>query len=324
MTQPVAIHLRHCSRTFSHGMVALHPLDLAIHPGETLVLLGPSGCGKTTTLRIISGLETTDPGGEVWFDDRNVTRLPIEKRNVGMVFQNYALFPNLNVAQNVAYGLKILRMPESETRKRVTEMLAMVDLAAFADRPVQGLSGGQKQRVSLARAMAAQPKVLLFDEPLAALDAKLRERLRVDIGRLLASQGITAVYVTHDQQEAMALGDRVVILQQGRIAQIGTPREIYHQPANPFVADFIGSVNSVLQPDGSARYCRPEDVILGLEQHAAWHGLVIHSQFLGQSQRVLIDIGTPTPLLADCSTRLIFRPGQTVGLNVAPEAWFTL
>ncbi|MEA9390137.1 ABC transporter ATP-binding protein [Acerihabitans sp. TG2] len=324
MTQPVAIQLRHCSRMFSHDRVALHPLDLAIHPGETLVLLGPSGCGKTTTLRIISGLETTDPGGEIWFDDRNVTHLPIEKRNVGMVFQNYALFPNLNVAQNVAYGLKILRMPEKETRKRVTQMLEMVDLAAFADRPVQGLSGGQKQRVSLARAMAAQPKVLLFDEPLAALDAKLRERLRVDIGRLLASQGITAVYVTHDQQEAMALGDRVVILQHGRIAQIGTPREIYHQPANTFVADFIGSVNCVQQPNGSVHYCRPEDVILGLAQPAAWHGSVIHSQFLGQSQRVLIDIGTPTPLLADCSTRLIFRPGQTVGLHVAPEAWFSL
>ncbi|GKX52989.1 ABC transporter ATP-binding protein [Budvicia aquatica] len=324
MTQPISIQLRSCSRTFSHGNVALHPLDLSIHPGETLVLLGPSGCGKTTTLRIISGLEAPDAGGEVWFGDRNVTNLPIEKRNVGMVFQNYALFPNLNVAQNVAYGLKILHMPEAQICKRVAEMLDMVDLSSFAQRPIQALSGGQKQRVSLARAMAAQPKVLLFDEPLAALDAKLRERLRVDIGRLLDSLGITSVYVTHDQQEAMALGDRVAVLEHGRIAQIGTPREIYHQPANAFVADFIGSVNCVLQSDGSESYCRPEDVHLHLTEQKEWRGKVIHSVFLGQNQRVFIDIGTSTPLLADCSAREIWPLGQLVGIQVTPEAWFTV
>ncbi|TFZ51133.1 ABC transporter ATP-binding protein [Serratia proteamaculans] len=324
MTQPVAIHLRHCSRTFADGNTALHPLDLEVKPGETLVLLGPSGCGKTTTLRIISGLETPDNGGEVWFDERNVTRLPIEKRNVGMVFQNYALFPNLNVAQNVAYGLKILRMPAAQIRHRVAEMLEMVDLSAFADRSIQALSGGQKQRVSLARAMAAQPKVLLFDEPLAALDAKLRERLRVDIGRLLDTLGITAVYVTHDQQEAMALGDRIAVLHQGRIVQIATPREIYHQPANAFVADFIGSVNCVRGADGTERYCRPEDIVLGSHELSTLRGTVLHSVFLGQNQRVLVDIGTAVPLLADCNARQHWQPGQQVGVQVAPQAWFTL
>lgn len=324
MTQPVGIHLRQCSRTFAQGHMALHPLDLDIYPGETLVLLGPSGCGKTTTLRIISGLESPDPGGEVWFDDRNVTALPIEKRNVGMVFQSYALFPNLNVAQNVAYGLKIHRLPEAQIRQRVAEMLEMVDLSALADRPIQALSGGQKQRVSLARAMAARPKVLLFDEPLAALDAKLRERLRVDIGQLLNVLGITAVYVTHDQQEAMALGDRVAVLEQGRIAQIGTPREIYHHPANAFVADFIGSVNCVQLPEGGEKYCRPEDVRLCQPAQAGWIGKVIHNQFLGQNQRVLIDIGAKAPLLADCSTRDRWQAGQQVGIQVAPEAWFAV
>ncbi|MCW8114074.1 ABC transporter ATP-binding protein [Yersinia intermedia] len=324
MTQPVGIHLRQCSRTFASGHVALPSLDLDISPGETLVLLGPSGCGKTTMLRIISGLESPDPGGEVWFDDCNVTGLPIEKRNVGMVFQSYALFPNLDVAQNVAYGLKIHRLPEAQIRQRVAEMLEMVDLSALANRPIQALSGGQKQRVSLARAMAARPKVLLFDEPLAALDAKLRERLRVDIGQLLSTLGITAVYVTHDQQEAMALGDRVAVLERGRIAQIGTPRDIYHHPANAFVADFIGSVNCIQFHGSGERYCRPEDVHLCPPAQAGWVGRVIHNQFLGQNQRVLIDIGTKTPLLADCSTRDRWQTGQPVGIQIAPEAWFTV
>ncbi|MGB8666638.1 MAG: ABC transporter ATP-binding protein [Serratia inhibens] len=324
MTQPVAIHLRNCSRTFAHRNTALHPLDLNVHPGETLVLLGPSGCGKTTTLRIISGLESPDTGGEVWFDDRNVTHLPIEKRNVGMVFQNYALFPNLNVAQNVAYGLRILRLPETQIRQRVAEMLEMVDLAAFAQRSIHELSGGQKQRVSLARAMAARPKVLLFDEPLAALDAKLRERLRVDIGRLLETLAITAVYVTHDQQEAMALGDRIAVLEKGRIVQIGTPRDIYHRPANEFVANFIGSINRVRLADGTERYCRPEDVALCDAEQSELRGTVIHSVFLGQNQRVLIDMGTATPVQADCCARQHWAHGQTVGLQVVPQAWFTL
>ncbi|KEY60343.1 ABC transporter ATP-binding protein [Serratia sp. DD3] len=324
MSHPIGIHLRQCSRTFAPGHIALHPLDLDISPGETLVLLGPSGCGKTTTLRIISGLESPDQGGEVWFGDRNVTELPIEKRNVGMVFQNYALFPNLNVAQNVAYGLKIHRLPEAQIRQRVAEMLEMVDLSALAERPIQALSGGQKQRVSLARAMAARPKVLLFDEPLAALDAKLRERLRVDIGQLLNTLGITAVYVTHDQQEAMALGDRVAILQHGRIAQIGTPREIYHRPANGFVADFIGSVNCIPLPGSGERYCRPEDVQLVAPTATGWTGTVIHNLFLGQNQRVLIDIGNKTPLQVDCSPRDVWHTGQQVGIHVTPEAWFTV
>ncbi|WP_313337393.1 ABC transporter ATP-binding protein, partial [Pseudomonas oryzihabitans] len=223
MTQGTAVRLRHCAKTFAGGRQVLQPLDLDIHPGETLVFLGPSGCGKTTTLRLIAGLEQPDAGGQVLFDDRDVTGLPIERRDVGMVFQNYALFPNLDVAGNIAYGLKIRGLPRAERDARVAELLAMMHLEPLAERRIQQLSGGQRQRVALARALAPRPRVLLFDEPLAALDAQLREQLRADIGALLRELGTTAVYVTHDQQEALALGDRIVVMGEGRIAQIGTP-----------------------------------------------------------------------------------------------------
>ncbi|WP_428943725.1 ABC transporter ATP-binding protein [Pantoea sp. FN060301] len=321
MADSLSIHLRHCSRTFAGDVPALYPLDLDITAGETLVLLGPSGCGKTTTLRIISGLETPDAGGEVWFGDRNVTAQPIEKRNVGMVFQNYALFPNMNVAENVGYGLRIQGIPKEERRERVDELLKIVDLLPFALRPVTALSGGQKQRVSLARALAARPKVLLFDEPLAALDVKLRERLREDIALLLRQLKITAVYVTHDQQEAMALGDRIAVLERGRIAQIGTPREIYQQPATRFVADFVGAINCV-QPDGPgtrARYCRPEDIQLVEPAAGQWSGRISSQLFLGATQRLLIDIGGETPVQVECSAREKWQNGQKVGIIVAGE-----
>ncbi|MCV3773670.1 ABC transporter ATP-binding protein [Enterobacter sp. RD4-1-1] len=323
MTHPIGIRLRRCARTFHRQHTALHPLDLDIQPGETLVLLGPSGCGKTTTLRIISGLESSDSGGEVWFDDRNVTALPIEKRKVGMVFQNYALFPNLNVAENISYGLRIQRMAESDIRQRVSEMMKMVDLSDLANRPIQALSGGQKQRVSLARALAARPKVLLFDEPLAALDAKLRDKLREDIGSLLEQLGITAVYVTHDQQEAMALGDRIAVMRHGRIEQIGTPREIYHHPATPFVADFVGSVNRLSLPDGDLWF-RPEDIQPGPLAGAWLAGDVLHCTFLGQHQRMLVKVASGHVVQVDCPSRTHWQPGQRIGLHAVDDSLFTL
>lgn len=325
MADSLSIHLRRCSRTFAGDSLALHPLDLDIVAGETLVLLGPSGCGKTTTLRIISGLEAPDDGGEVWFGDRNVTALPIEKRNVGMVFQNYALFPNMNVAENVGYGLRIQGVAKDERRERVDELLAMVDLLPLAHRPVQALSGGQKQRVSLARALAARPKVLLFDEPLAALDVKLRERLREDIGHLLRRLKTTAVYVTHDQQEAMALGDRIAVLERGRIAQIDTPRAIYQHPATRFVADFVGAINCI-QPAGPAspaRYCRPEDIHLDEPDKGQYSGRIVEQLFLGASQRLFIDIGSDKPIQVERSARERWHTGQQVGVIVADDVTMT-
>lgn len=317
----VTVTLRHCARHFNHQL-ALQPLDLTVQPGETLVLLGPSGCGKTTTLRIISGLERCDDGGEVWFDDRNVTALPIEKRNVGMVFQNYALFPHLNVAQNVAYGLKVQGVARAERDARVQEMLALVDLSALAQRSIDKLSGGQKQRVALARALAARPKVLLFDEPLAALDAKLRERLRLEIGALLKRLAITAVYVTHDQQEAMALGDRIAVMEQGRIAQIDTPQMIYQRPATRFVADFVGAINCIATDARGEphQFCRPEDILLADDTRYARHGYIVGSTFLGAAQRLHIDIGLAAPIQVDRHAREAWHAGQHVTWTLAPRA----
>src|SRR5205823_7655006 len=205
----VRISLQQVAKTFADGTRALKALDLEIAAGETLVLLGPSGCGKTTLLRIIAGLETPDAGGRVLFGETDVTPEPIETRNVGMVFQSYALFPNMSVGENIGYGLRIRGLNGTERKSKVNELLDLVQLQGLGERSVDQLSGGQRQRVALARALAVRPRALLLDEPLTALDAKLREHLRADIDRLLRSLAITAVYVTHDQSEAMALGDRV-------------------------------------------------------------------------------------------------------------------
>ncbi|MBA2780455.1 ABC transporter ATP-binding protein [Billgrantia kenyensis] len=338
-----SITLEGCGRTFPGGQVALHPLDLTVAAGETLVLLGPSGCGKTTTLRIISGLESPDAGGRVRFGERDVTALPIEQRDVGMVFQNYALFPNMSVADNIAYGLRIKGLPREAIRRRLEEVMAMVDLQGFDTRRIHELSGGQKQRVALARAIAVRPKVLLFDEPLSALDAKLRDRLRLEIGQLLRELDITAVYVTHDQAEAMALGDRIAVMQAGRIAQLATPREIYHRPTSTFVADFIGAVNRLevhatladrrLRVSGgelhaphlagvAAVYCRPEDVQIVTADSADLRGKVRQSIFLGQSQRLLIDLGDSTCLQVETASRRQWRAEEPIGLRLPPEALF--
>ncbi|WP_133860806.1 ABC transporter ATP-binding protein [Pseudomonas oryzihabitans] len=341
MTQGTAVRLRHCAKTFAGGRQVLQPLDLDIHPGETLVFLGPSGCGKTTTLRLIAGLEQPDAGGQVLFDDRDVTALPIERRDVGMVFQNYALFPNLDVAGNIAYGLKIRGLPRAERDARVAELLAMMQLEALAERRIQQLSGGQRQRVALARALAPRPRVLLFDEPLAALDAQLREQLRADIGALLRELGTTAVYVTHDQQEALALGDRIVVMGEGRIAQIGTPTQIYQRPASRFVAGFVGQLNrfevrghsgaEVAVAGGrlpwtgaaSTLFCRPEH----LEPSATpahLTGILVGQFFQGAHSRLLVEVGTGQPLLVDTAQPPQAQPGDLLHLSVRPDALFTL
>lgn len=341
MHEPTPIALRQCGKTFPDGTRALEPLDLDIGAGETVVLLGPSGCGKTTTLRMITGLEFPDTGGEVLFGGAAVTHLPIEQRGVGMVFQNYALFPNMTVAENIGYGLRVRKVDAQTRRSRVDDMLAMMQLGAFANRRVDQLSGGQRQRVALARAIAVQPRVLLLDEPLTALDAKLRDALRADINQLLRSLRITTVYVTHDQAEAMALGDRIIVMDKGHIAQSGTPQDIYRHPANAFVADFIGTMNRLPAaadhqlwrvPGGAlpreprhievARVelmFRPEDVALAdapnaPDVHVA--GSVVTALFLGHATRLLVDVGAPAPIVLDTARRDRWVAGDRVGLRI--------
>ncbi len=245
MNHGVTLHVDRCAKAFPDGTRALEFVTLDIASGETMVLLGPSGCGKTTLLRIIAGLEHPDPGGRILFSGEDVTAVPIERRNVGMVFQSYALFPNMNVADNIGYSLKIRGVTADERKARVAELVALTGIEGLEHRRIDQLSGGQRQRVALARAVAARPSVLLLDEPLTALDAALRERLRGELNRLLRTLGITTIYVTHDQAEAMALGDRIVVMRKGAIAQIGSPRDIYFTPADRFVAEFVGAANIV-------------------------------------------------------------------------------
>ncbi|WP_144146023.1 ABC transporter ATP-binding protein [Paraburkholderia sp. BCC1884] len=343
----VPITLTQCAKTF-RGTRVLEPLDLQIGAGETLVLLGPSGCGKTTTLRMIAGLETPDAGGRIAFGDEDVTALPIEKRQVGMVFQSYALFPNLTVRGNIGYGLKIRRTPAATARQRVDELLAMMRLGAHADKPIDQLSGGQRQRVALARALAVQPRVLLLDEPLTALDARLRDTLRSEMNTLLRELGITTVYVTHDQAEAMELGDRIVVMSAGRIEQIGSPRDIYYRPANRSVAQFVGTINrlagetrdgmlrttggAVPLPSsgalhaGGAReiFFRPEDAYLADPSSAHLRGHVESTAFLGERTRLTIGGAAPDALLIDVAGRVELARGTPVGISIAQDALIAL
>ncbi|HEX4329111.1 MAG TPA: ABC transporter ATP-binding protein [Burkholderiales bacterium] len=339
-----AISILQCAKTYPNGTRALHPVNLEVVSGETLVLLGPSGCGKTSLLRMIAGLETPDAGGRILFGTEDVTAQPPETRNVGMVFQSYALFPNMSVAQNVGYGLRIRGLPEAQRIARVAEMLEMVQLTALAGRRIDQLSGGQRQRVALARAIAVTPRVLLLDEPLTALDAKLRESLRVDIDALLRKAGITAIYVTHDQAEAMALGDRIVVMDHGEIVQIGTPTQIYHAPANAFVADFVGSVNRLQgrvegglwrcgdaalpwpasAPAGGVVMVRPEDLRLGSDAAGAISGRLAARYFLGNRTRLLVDIGQDAPVVVDTSERGDFALDSQIHLRIDPATMIVL
>lgn len=305
----VQIQVQACTKSFKLQCV-LEPTDLRIESGETLVLLGPSGCGKTTTLRLIAGLDVPD-SGRVLFNDEDVTMLPIEKRNIGMVFQSYALFPNMTVAENIAYGLVVRKMPEGERIKRVGEMLEMMHIESLADRQITQLSGGQKQRVALARAIAPRPRALLLDEPLTALDARLRETLRVDINTLLRGLGITTVYVTHDQAEAMALGDRIAVMDKGRISQVGTPQDIYFRPANSFVADFIGIMNTV----GKNSF-RPEEVRVVAPAQASMRGRVVSSFFLGDHNRVQVRLDSSDEVVLKLPPKQTFTVGDSIGLEL--------
>ncbi len=300
-------------------VVAVDHVSIEVKHGELFTLLGPSGCGKTTTLRIIAGLEKPDEG-RVYFDDIDVTHVPPYKRNVGMVFQNWALWPHMTVYDNVAYGLKIRKLPKDEIDRRVKEVLRLVGLEGLEKRYPHQLSGGQQQRVALARALVVEPRVLLLDEPLSNLDARLRIRMREEIKRIQKKLGITTIYVTHDQEEAMSISDRIAIMHRGKILQIGTPEYVYKNPANLFVASFIGRSSSirgiVRHVDGvyatisigsqnlkgkiASRYpvregdeivvvVKPEDVDIDGKENCV-EGTIVSKHFLGFVRQIIVNV----------------------------------
>jgi putative spermidine/putrescine transport system ATP-binding protein len=353
--EPVSVGLENLSKTFgSHR--AVRPFSLEIPAGRRVALLGPSGCGKTTALRLIAGLETPDPGGRVLLGGADVTRVPVERRRIGMVFQHFALFPNMTVGQNVAYGLRALRTPRGERAGVVSRMLETVKLSGYESRRPESLSGGQKQRVALARALAARPRVLLLDEPLAALDAVLRVSLREELEELLGSLGMTAVVVTHDQDEAMSLGDLIVVMRDGLVEQAGSPEEIYRAPRTAFVAGFVGGANRLagtLDGDylrlpggagiprsslagGLARtedpllgarfgrvsvFFRPDKPRLGPVEPGGLKGTVVSSRFVGHKTRLVVRLEEESLIKLELSESR-YGPGESVGVHLPPEELF--
>ena len=336
-----SVRIEACGKTFVDGTRALETATLDIARGETLVLLGPSGCGKTTMLRIIAGLELPDAGGKVLFDGKDMTSVPIEQRNVGMVFQSYALFPNMSVSDNIGYGLKIRGVPDKERAARVAELVALTNISGLENRRIDQLSGGQRQRVALARAVAIRPGILLLDEPLTALDAALRDRLRGELNRLLRALGITTIYVTHDQSEAMELGDRVVVMQKGKIAQIGSPREIYFAPQSRFVAEFIGAANIIeapienghlVMPGGrqaiggganmpaAVAMIRPETIRVVETGSAPLSGMIDSVSFIGDRQRLIVSGASSKLITVDAPNSVEAKIGERVGLLISPDA----
>ena len=346
------VRLEHISKIYQDpktgkDFYAVKDNSLVIEPGEFVTLLGPSGCGKTTTLRMIAGFESPDEG-EIYLGDEAINALTPNKRDTAMVFQSYALLPHYNVFDNVAYGLKLRHVPKEEIRERVMKILDLVELTGMEGRMTNQLSGGQQQRVALARALVIEPSVLLFDEPLSNLDAKLRVTMRTEIRRIQQEVGITAIYVTHDQSEAMALSDRIIIMRSGVVEQIGTPQEIYYHPVNEFVADFIGEANFLkgrlealsdnraqLNVSGDICHAAPvpgmevgRDYTIVLRPEAASlaeeGGLpceVVLSCFMGSYQNYHVKVGDTLVKLTDPNpkNKRIYKVGERCHLVFDPE-----
>ena len=333
------IRLRNLCMAFDDELV-LDNINLYINDSEFLTLLGPSGCGKTTTLRIIGGF-TTPTSGDVTFDGVRINDVPPHKRQINTVFQKYALFPHLDVFENVAFGLRIAKVPQEEVEQRVTEMLEVVSLKGFERRRIDQLSGGQQQRVAIARALVNRPKVLLLDEPLGALDLRLRKDMQNELKRIQQQMGITFIYVTHDQEEALTMSDTVVVMDKGRIQQIGTPEDIYNEPKNAFVADFIGEsniVDGVMLEDRKVAFSghvfdcvdsgfekkepvdvvvRPEDVDIVAEDKGMLKGVVTSVTFLGVHYEIIVDINGFKWMI---QTTDFVDVDEHIGLFIEPEA----
>ncbi len=336
-----SVTIQNVTKSFG-STVVLENFDAVVQNGEFITLLGPSGCGKTTMLRIIAGFEKPT-GGSVMFDDRVVSSdkvfIPPEKRDIGMVFQSYAVWPHMTVAENVAYPLQIKKVAKADIQKKVDRVLSAVHLTQYAGRIPSQLSGGQQQRVALARALVAEPGLLLLDEPLSNLDAKLRESMRFEIKEIQSEYGITVVYVTHDQTEAMAMSDRIVVINRGVIQQIGSPREIYNTPVNPFVADFVGKIEFLegvakegcIELDGCGQMLpyagelrgeviigiRPEQITYAAEGEGQLTGTVKSHFYLGDVDDCRIDLGgKEVRVIADPYESMGVQNGKKVSLNV--------
>lgn len=345
MTQRSFVELKNVTKRFGTNTV-IDDLSLSIPQGSMVTLLGPSGCGKTTVLRLVAGLEKPTEG-KMFIDGEDVTDRSIQQRDICMVFQSYALFPHMSLGDNVGYGLKMLGRPKAEIKERVEEALEMVDLAGFGDRFVDQISGGQQQRVALARALILKPKVLLFDEPLSNLDANLRRSMREKIRELQQQFNITSLYVTHDQSEAFAVSDMVLVMNKGKIMQLGSPQELYRQPASKFMASFMGDANifpATLSHDAVEIFnyrlprppqfvtdknsvtvgVRPEAITLSLQGDESQRCTVTHVAYMGPQYEVTVDWHGQSILLQINATQLQPSAGESLFLQIHPYGMFIL
>ena len=333
------IELRHISKVYSdNGFKAVDDFNLEVKRGEFVTFLGPSGCGKTTTLRMIAGFEMPT-SGEILLNGEDISQLPANKRPINTVFQRYALFPHMNIYDNIAFGLKLKKLPKEEIRKKVKRVLDIVDLEGFENRKISTLSGGQQQRIAIARALVNEPEILMLDEPLGALDLKMRQEMQLELKHMHDELGITFIYVTHDQEEALTMSDKIVVLSKGRIQQIGTPEDIYNEPQNAFVADFIGESNifkGIMTGHMKVRFCggefmgmddvaegtlvdvvvRPEDVIITKPEDGVVEGEVVSVIFKGMHYEVTVESGKYEMVIR---TTKCYSVGERIGMKLEPD-----
>lgn len=332
------IELKHITKTYPDSFTAVDDFNLEVKRGEFVTFLGPSGCGKTTTLRMIAGFDIPS-SGEILLKGQNITDIPANKRPINTVFQRYALFPHMNIFENIAFGLKQKKMPKDKIVKKVKKVLDLVDLEGFESRAVSTLSGGQQQRVAIARALVNEPEILLLDEPLGALDLKMRKEMQLELKAMHDELGITFIYVTHDQEEALTMSDKIVVMSEGKIQQIGTPEDIYNEPQNAFVADFIGEsniFNGIMTGHLKARFCggefacvddfdegthitavvRPEDVILSAPEKGTIRGEVISVIFKGMHYEITVVSGKNEMVIQTVNSAKV---GDLVGMSVDPD-----
>ena len=333
------IELRHISKVYSdNGFKAVDDFNLEVKRGEFVTFHGPSGCGKTTTLRMIAGFEMPT-SGEILLNGEDISQLPANKRPINTVFQRYALFPHMNIYDNIAFGLKLKKLPKEEIRKKVKRVLDIVDLEGFENRKISTLSGGQQQRIAIARALVNEPEILMLDEPLGALDLKMRQEMQIELKHMHDELGITFIYVTHDQEEALTMSDKIVVLSEGRIQQIGTPEDIYNEPQNAFVADFIGESNifkGIMTGHMKVRFCggefigmddvpegtlvdvvvRPEDVIITKPEDGIIEGEVVSVIFKGMHYEVTVESGKYEMVIR---TTKCYSVGERIGMKLEPD-----